>query len=594
MTRAAYWLWVIVVLFPLNFSRGADLECSVGDVAPDRPYVFTTDEQISRACDRINAKTQPFYTSYAYTILLANVALDAPAFSVCESRPKNDPTRIADDDWNVYCGPNHETFFRHMTFQGKFGRDLAVAFQVTGDARYADRAIEILDGWARQALRYPHSGVDDCGSNNDRCYHATGLVLGEAAVVFGDVYALVYERMSSAERARILDMIASYEHFIHVSRGQWVADSYYGNQLWNNHLSAHNMGLVAIGYLTGDVVLKNYAINSAANVRDFREMINGAIIEVDERNGITDRLYYRDPSNFGAPQPIDGEIYDRYRIISEPPRGNNYAALHTRFLATTAEIIIANGQTNYWPYVAPGGENLRWVFEAYSALVSTGDVTAGTGYYAKDEKVQHQWLFLYELAANQWPGDDDIIEPLISRPRVMTDPFFGVSFVLTHGKGGLSVPWKFDTAGRLQGWTPQRSLSGTVSGGTLNLTVNGIDPQLWSPNELRLPYYVFDEVRIGMKNSTADRAAQLFFRTNQAGEENFSESKSFPIPIVPNDTRFRIYTIPLVDPQDPDSPHPKWTGSIQQLRLDVVNSATDGQVQIAWIHLYKNGTIVHR
>ena len=90
-----------------------------------------------------------------------------------------------------------------------------------------------------------------------------------------------------------------------------------------------------------------------------------------------------------------------------------------------------------------------------------------------------------------------------------------------------------------------------------------------------------------MKNQTDDTLAQLFFRTNQEGEEKFSADKKFGFSIVPNDTQYRTYIIRVAD-------HAKWAGYIQQLRLDVVNSASDGQVKIDWIHLYKNGKLVNR
>ena len=586
MTRAAYWLLVIVGLFPLNLARGADLVCAVGDQAPSRPYVFTTDEQLSRACDRINAKTEPFYTSYRSMIARANSALDAPVFITCETRKFNDPTRVTQDYWKVYCGPNHTTFYKHMTFQGRYARDLAVAYQVTGDTRYADRAIEILDGWASQGRRYPESGTDDCGVNGDICFHSAGLVLGEAAVVFGEAYALVYEMMSGGERTRILNLLASFEPHIHESRRQWETHNWFWDQRFNNHLSAHNMGLVTIGYLTGNLALKNYAINSTANDRDFREMINGAIYQ----NG--DRLDARDPSLDSIeptpwPQPLEGEIYDRYRT-AYGRSGNGYAALHMRFLAVTAEIIIANGQTNYWPYVAPGGERLKWVFtrSPYSVLVSTGNPAASTGYYAKDTVVDlASWMFLFELGAHQWPGDNMINDALRSRKRVYTDTWFGASFLLTHGKSGLPAMWHFNRS-MLEGWTFKR-MDAAVANGLLSLTIKGKDPQMVSPDLLSLRYNWFDEVRIRMKNQTDDTAAQLFFRTNQEGEETFSADKKFGFSIVANDTGFRIYVIRVAD-------HAKWEGYIEQLRLDVVNSATDGQVQIDWIHFYKNGKLVNR
>ncbi len=596
MTRAIYFLLLIVILFPLNLARGAYPDCTVGDVTPGRPYVFTTDEQISRACDRINAKTEPFHTSYRVTINRAARALAAPVFSVCETRKFDDPARVTDDLRKVYCGPNHTTFYKHMTFQGRDMRDLAVAYQVTGDGRYAERAIEMLDGWARQSRRYPESGTDDCGSEGDRCLHSAGLVLGEAAVVFGETYALVYEMMSGAERGRILDMIASFEPHIQESRRQWKAHNWFWGQRFNNHLSAHNMGLVTIGYLTGDVALKNYAINSAANDRDFREMINGAIFEIDEKTGKTDRLDARDPSLDSVdptpwPQPLEGEIYDRYRT-AYGSSGNGYAALHTRFLATTAEIIIANGQTNYWPYVAPGGETLKWVFTRtpYSKLVSTGNPAASTGYYAMDPRVELVgWMYLFELAAQQWPGDRMINDALRSRKRVYTDTWFGASFLLTHGKAGLPAMWEFNRT-RSEGWRLIR-MSGYAADGHLNLTITGNDPMLISPDRLHMHHSLFDEVRVRMKNQSDDTRAQLFFRTNQEGEEAFSESKSFRFDIVPNDTGFRTYSIQKTDDEEANA---KWAGYIEQLRLDVVHSATEGEVEIDWIHLYKNGKLVHR
>ncbi len=415
--------------------------------APGRSIAFTTDEQLDTACGRINRREEPFLSAWRITHQRANEALDAPVSSACEYRHWQDDSRTADDTWKVFCGSdhkdNHESFARgHLLPQMRAARALALAYQMTGAYAYADKAIAIMDAWASQPARYPESGSGDCPPYGSAalCNHSPGLVLGMAALQLGDVYALVEEAMTAAQRNRILDMIKSWTPWILESKRVWEEQDYFysrssdGNPLPNiNHISAHNMGLATIGYLTGDTDLKNFAISGSAlvegesNPRTFKDMIAGAIL----RPG--DMLHQRDPTlTEGAPPPVAGEIYDRYRTIDEG-KGNGYAALHFRFLAMTAEVIIANGQTNFWNWQAPSGEKLSWYFDAYEDLVSTGSVTAGTGYYTNDTSVRRAHIANYILGEMRYRGHAAIGRVFASRSRLEDDDWFGYSLLLTHG-----------------------------------------------------------------------------------------------------------------------------------------------------------------
>ncbi len=131
--------------------------------------------------------------------------------------------------------------------------------------------------------------------------------------------------------------------------------------------------------------------------------------------------------------------------------------------------------------------------------------------------------------------------------------------------------WNFDTD--LECWVLTQNLDGSVSDGVLNLTITGADPFMHSPTGLDIRASDSWEIYLGMKNNTADSSGQVYFTTPTA---NWSQELSRSFTLVPNDTLIREYRIDM-------SSVPTWTGSIEQIRMDPVATASSGTVEIDYI-----------
>lgn len=134
--------------------------------------------------------------------------------------------------------------------------------------------------------------------------------------------------------------------------------------------------------------------------------------------------------------------------------------------------------------------------------------------------------------------------------------------------------WNFNTASYMEGWTLVNQLSGTVSGGSLNLTSSGTDPYLHSPNNLGIwNPATNNKVRIRMKNNTSDTSGQIFFITNSDGV--WSQSKSKVFTTIANSN----YTNYVIDMGTVGT----WTGTIKQIRLDPLGAT--GTVNVDYIRI---------
>ncbi len=128
--------------------------------------------------------------------------------------------------------------------------------------------------------------------------------------------------------------------------------------------------------------------------------------------------------------------------------------------------------------------------------------------------------------------------------------------------------WDFNTAGDLQGWWLANSLSGSVSGGTLNLSLTGADPYLYSPDNACIDAGMHKRIVIRMRNATASTTAELFWIT--AADPATHQRVAFSV--TANDAGQRDYEIDL-------SSNPAWSGAIRRIRIDP-STAASGSVQI--------------
>jgi len=154
---------------------------------------------------------------------------------------------------------------------------------------------------------------------------------------------------------------------------------------------------------------------------------------------------------------------------------------------------------------------------------------------------------------------------------------------VSHSQG---VTWTFNTG--TDGWSLGNSLTGSVSGGTYNLTITGLDPYMFSPNSLGLNAANNIKFTIKVKNVTNDASFQIFWVTN--GDGAWNQQKSYTFDVVPNDNQIREYTFIVASKST-------WSGTIKQIRLDPGNTVSSGSVQIDEISItpydfsLDNGTI---
>jgi hypothetical protein len=279
-----------------------------------RPILLTTEAEIQRAKQRAANVSSPFHASWLREKSQADTALDY-----------NFTPQESDDTDAFYAGANPEARRVHA---------LAVAYRVSGNSAYLNKARSALMKWAvycnadlppgdptpswRQ-FHYPGKAMP----------HAAGLVISRVLVIFADAYAILYPYLPENERAEIERWFGSMRSPIQYSTALWQSADWFkttptktmkadppwlNRQYYNNHLTAHVMGLLAIGYATGNMSLVSYALRDPDNPRDLHEEFVGELVTPGQA------LQEQDPSlgtdNKRWPDPLRSELYDRYRVGS--------------------------------------------------------------------------------------------------------------------------------------------------------------------------------------------------------------------------------------------------------------------------------------
>jgi hypothetical protein len=257
-----------------------------------------------------------------------------------------------------YVGNDGEAFYKAANGQAARARDLALAWWMTGENKYADQAVNYLVVWS-QAQPTPGQEFvsEDGGKSPNVGIHLVRGTLGflYAADLLWDYPGFTPEKKAAFEKwlqVLIPNVRACKEH--------WKAMDHFNRQYFQNHHVTHALGLAAMGSYLGDRELVQYAIASPDNDRDYTDLVAGIIfMPGDEPHHREKRV---DPN---APPPQKGEIYDRYRHYTGPMKGLQYTHLAMNMLAQIAEVGRHLG-LDLWNYQAPGGETLRLPFDYYS------------------------------------------------------------------------------------------------------------------------------------------------------------------------------------------------------------------------------------
>jgi hypothetical protein len=390
----------------------------VPQIRQDRPRLMFTPATLSLMKERIARRTDPWFS--------AAQALVAEAEETLAQREPAKP----------YTGRHSLEFHRAAVADGEKIRLFAYAWLITERDEFAEAARDHLLAWAT-AVPAPASDFDP-----EIRFPNTGMEVARAAVAFVEAYDLVAEppAWSRSEREAVENWFRLLVEPILSGKRRWQENDYFNRQDFQNHLTAHTLGLAAIGYVLGDRELVQFALEHPENDRDFKTLIDGMILMEGQQ------AHHREPAD--APPPRDGEIQDRYRHFTADGRGIQYVHLSLSQLLYTAELAWNNG-IDFYRYVGSAGENLLLPLRFYADLIRTGDLEEGGGVFAAPghpERAQRElqtlrarrdFPMIYEVGNRHYPNTPEIVRLLRSVDRVTVPRHSYSSFfypVLSHGE----------------------------------------------------------------------------------------------------------------------------------------------------------------
>lgn len=136
--------------------------------------------------------------------------------------------------------------------------------------------------------------------------------------------------------------------------------------------------------------------------------------------------------------------------------------------------------------------------------------------------------------------------------------------------------WSWNRDSDNMGWdTAGTILSSQVANGVFRVVASGNDPMLISPAGLQYYANSVNAVVLRLRNQSSKTASRLFFQRNQ--DTHMSADRSVGFSVTPNSAEFETVIIDL-------SGHEQWTGTIDKIRVDVVNETVSGDVfEVDWV-----------
>lgn len=334
----------------------------------------------------------------------------------------------------VYTGDNSHDYYLAATRDGSFARDLAMAYHISGEERYARKALEIIECWMEPdpmpgtlfdpAVRYPNTGME------------------VARATFPFLYA--YDLLCAGDQVpdSTCDRFGDWLRTLlpHVSEGarRWQENDWFDRQYYQSHIAAEVLGLMSMGIILRDEELVSYSVDCELNARDALDVIEGVIL-MEGQNP-----YYREPVDI---PPADGEIMDRYRhfslgghygdYVTQPGRGLQYCGLTSAILVTLGEMGRLNGADLYG-WTAPSGECIKLPLLYYADFYIQKTTLIKSGFYAgEDDRINTNdtaTFCLWEVARCRFPEEEMFRRVLETNERgSMTLHLLG-PVTLTHGR----------------------------------------------------------------------------------------------------------------------------------------------------------------
>lgn len=294
---------------------------------------------------------------------------------------------------NPYTGTNPVDFIDASYTPASYSRDLAMAYWFTGDRKYALKSIELIKAWAIKCKGIKY--VSDAGN---------GMYLTRAMYPMVCAYDMLVKEniMDQSTQEIIKDWFSIIYTEDMASIQLWDKNDYFDKQYFQNHLVAHSMGIMMLGFAIDNEAMVQYGLSSTSNPKNIQDLIAGCIFMPGDQPCLRE-----DPK---APAPAKGEIYDRYRHKTGPLKGLQYTHLTQTLLTTSARMCHNNG-IDLFAYTAPTGENLRYPFEYYSDFYRLMNSCIKSEFYCGETDrmtLAGDVPGMYELGLRYYPDSEPI------------------------------------------------------------------------------------------------------------------------------------------------------------------------------------------
>jgi hypothetical protein len=335
---------------------------------------------------------------------------------------------------DVYVGSDITVFYSKTIRDASAARDLALAYHITKDIKYAEASVSIIEAWlAPETL--PASYFDP-----EIAFPNLAMMVARSTFPFLYAYDLLMadKLVSEKTQRRFAEWMRICEMKIKEGAKRWEDYDYFDKQYYQNHLVADAMGLLGIGIVLNDRELAQYAFCSVENKRDVIDLIEGMILISGQQP------YYREPKVMPTQT---GEIMDRYRhyaigghwqdYVTSPNRGFQYCGLSTILLMINAEMAKNNG-VDLYKWTAKTGENLKLPLDFYADFYITKDASIKGGFYTGEDA----WInsnettnySIWEVGYSRYPEENKFAEVLKANKRGSHELHLLGPVTLTHGR----------------------------------------------------------------------------------------------------------------------------------------------------------------
>lgn len=385
MTRLNMRIGTVLLAVILALSVG--VQCVVQ--AWSHPNMYLDAQEIEAIKAKVQAGEEPWASAYDQLIANANNALSMTPRSVTDNGDGHDYK--TDDPYTtdgVYDPNADRTDYYNAIQVGHAVRDLGLAYALTQDSRYADKAIQLINTWAVNPDTYMTPKAKNNGPATPG--HGSGGVIELFITIPGMFYGA--------------DLIYNYPGWNPADKQaffEWARTIAYDakDQIYqNNFENWRHVFLASAAALTDDSALLNYVFDR------YREVLPTQI----EPSGLMHLEYTR-------------------------TRGLSYSLYAINAIIQTAEIARHHG-VDLYTYMAPTGDGpvgLKTALDYYAPFALNPDLWP---YQQITPIVAADNMALFELAYSFWP--EEIFLNVIERwGRPMDETRIMGPVTLTHGNG---------------------------------------------------------------------------------------------------------------------------------------------------------------